>query len=55
MEGFIETLMEDGEEVPESDAPQAAPRFDRLAHTLREKETETPIFEQLTARITAAA
>jgi antitoxin HicB len=25
MEGYIEVLIEDGEEVPESDAPQAAP------------------------------
>jgi antitoxin HicB len=34
MEGYIAALIEDGEAVPESDAPQTAPRFDRLAHTL---------------------
>ena len=53
MEGMIEAMIEDGEDVPESDAPQTAPRFDRLAHTLRD-EGATPVFEQLTARIAAA-
>jgi antitoxin HicB len=54
MEGYIETLIEDGEPVPESDAPQAIPRFDRLAHTLRTEKTATPIFEQLSAQIAPA-
>jgi antitoxin HicB len=54
MEGYIETLVEDGEPVPESDAPQAVPRFDRLAHTLRAEKTATPIFEQLSAQIATA-
>jgi antitoxin HicB len=54
MEGYIEVLIEDGEEVPESDAPQAAPRFDRLAHTLRTEKTAAPIFEQLSAQIATA-
>lgn len=35
MEGYIGTLIEDGEPVPESDTPQAIPRFDRLARILR--------------------
>ena len=52
MEGLIEVMLEHGDEVPESDTPQAAPRFDRLARTLRGNDA-TPIFEQLTARIAA--
>jgi antitoxin HicB len=40
MEGNIEVLVKDGEEVPDSDAPQVAPRFDRLAHTLRTKKEQ---------------
>lgn len=35
MDGYIEVLIADGESVPESDAPQTTPRFDRLPHTLR--------------------
>jgi predicted RNase H-like HicB family nuclease len=39
MEGYIEVLIEDGEPVPESDAPQAVPRFDRSrAHAPRRKD-----------------
>jgi hypothetical protein len=41
MEGYIATLIEDGEPVPESDAPQTTPRFDRLAHTLRSDARHT--------------
>lgn len=52
-EGMIEVMIENGEEVPESDTPQAAARFDRLAHTLR--DGATPIFEQLTTGIATAA
>jgi predicted RNase H-like HicB family nuclease len=54
MEGYVEVLLEDGDPVPESDAPQVAPRFDQLAHTLRlsdDEERPTPLFEQLTAKI----
>ncbi len=54
MEGYIEVLIEDGEEVPESDAPQVTPRFDRLAHTLRAEKAAAPIFEQLSAQIATA-
>ena len=36
MEGYIEVLIEDGEAVPESDSPEMAPRYDRLAQTLRD-------------------
>jgi antitoxin HicB len=53
MEGYIATLIEDGESVPESDSSVTTPRFDRLAHTLRDNPS-TPIFEQLSARISAA-
>jgi antitoxin HicB len=35
MDGLIEVMLECGEAVPESDAPKAVPRFDRLAHTPR--------------------
>ena len=44
-------MLERGETVPESDAREALPRFDRLAHTLREDNEAEPIFEQLSARI----
>jgi len=51
MDGLIEVMLERGEPVPESDAPEAMPRFDRLAHTLRDDDEAEPIFEQLSARI----
>jgi antitoxin HicB len=54
MEGYIETLLEDSETVPESDTPEAAPRFGRLAHTLRHEPDRPPIFEQITAKIAPA-
>ncbi len=54
MKGYIEVLIEDNEPVPESDSPQAVPRFDRLAHTLRTKKAAAPIFEQLTFQIATA-
>jgi hypothetical protein len=53
MEGMIEVMLENGDGVPESDTPQAASRFDRLAHTLR--GGAAPIFEQLTTRVATAA
>ena len=51
MDGLIEVMLERGEPVPESDAPEAMPRFDRLAHTLRDDDEAEPIFEQLSARL----
>jgi predicted RNase H-like HicB family nuclease len=54
MEGYIEVLIEDGEAVPESDSPEMAPRYDRLAQTLRD-EPAAPILEQITGRVSAAA
>ena len=36
LEGFIDVLVEDGERVPESDPPEMMPRYDRLAHSLRD-------------------
>jgi predicted RNase H-like HicB family nuclease len=51
MDGLIEVMLECGETVPESDAPEAVPRFDRLAHTLRADDEAEPIFEQLSPRI----
>jgi predicted RNase H-like HicB family nuclease len=47
MEGLIEVMVENGEPVPESDVPEAMPRFNGLAHTLQEEEAAEPIFEQL--------
>jgi antitoxin HicB len=54
MEGYIETLLEDGEPVPESDMAEAAPRFGRLANTLRAEPDRPPLIEQITARIAPA-
>ena len=52
-EGYIATLVDDGESVPESDPPAIAPRYGELVHTLRDENT--PTLEQLTTRTTAAA
>lgn len=52
MEGYVEVLIEDGEFIPESDAPQVAPRCDRLTHTLRQDDVQaTPRFEPLSTQI----
>ena|SRR5438876_10380893 len=50
-DGLIEIMLERAEELPKSDAPQAAARFARLAHTLRDEAEQELIFEELTARI----
>ncbi len=49
MEGYIAVLIEDGEVVPESDAPETVPRYDRLAQSLRE-DAPVPLLEQITSR-----
>jgi predicted RNase H-like HicB family nuclease len=54
MEGYIAVLIEDGEEVPESDPAEFVPRYDRLAQSLRE-EPPVPILEQLSTGIVEAA
>jgi antitoxin HicB len=51
MEGLIEVMREKGETIPASDAPEAVPRFHRLAHTLQNEGEAEPIFEQLSATI----
>ena len=51
MEGLIEVMLEKGEAIPESDPLEAVPRFNRLAHTLRDDGAAEPIFEQLSAAI----
>jgi hypothetical protein len=51
MEGLIEVMLEKGGELPESDSPEAAPRFNRLAHTLQDEGATEPIFEQFSATI----
>ena len=54
MEGYVATLVEDSQSVPESDPPELAPRYDRLAQSLRE-DAGAPILEQLTMRLPAPA
>lgn len=54
MAGYIEVLVEDGEPVPESDAPETVPRYDRFAQTLREDQP-VPKLEQISSRLSAAA
>ena len=51
MEGLIEAVIEQGETIPESDAPSALSRFNELAHTLKDEDEPEPVFEQLTAKI----
>jgi antitoxin HicB len=52
MEGLIQVMREMGEQVPESDPPEAVLRFNHLAHTLQNEDAPEPIFEQLSAQIT---
>ena len=54
MEGYIAVLLEDGEDVPESDPPELAPRYDRLAQALREEPT-VPKLEQISTKFVEAA
>jgi antitoxin HicB len=51
MEGLIEVMLEQRETIPESDAAEAMPRFNRLAHTLQDEGQAEPIFEQLSTKI----
>jgi hypothetical protein len=51
MDGLIEAMLENGETIPESDAPDAIPRFNRLAHSLLDETATEPIFEQLSVPI----
>jgi predicted RNase H-like HicB family nuclease len=51
MEGLIEAMLEKGEPIPESDAPEAVPRFNRLAYILQEERKPEPVFEQLSATL----
>jgi predicted RNase H-like HicB family nuclease len=51
MEGLIEVMLERAEALPESDAAEVVPRFNRLAHTLQDEGEAAPIFEQLSAKI----
>jgi hypothetical protein len=44
-------MLEMGETLPESDAPDVMPRFNRLAHILRDEGEAEPIFEQLSAAV----
>jgi predicted RNase H-like HicB family nuclease len=47
MAGLIDVLLEDVEDVPESDPPTAAFRYDRLAHALRNDAARSLVLEQL--------
>jgi len=51
MNGLIEVMLENGEIIPQSDAPEVVPRFNQLAHTLQDESQPEPIFEQLSTRI----
>lgn len=51
MEGLIEAMLDKGETVPESDAAETVPRFNRLARTLQNEREVEPIFEQLSAKV----
>jgi antitoxin HicB len=51
MDGLIEVMREQGEHVPESDPPEAIPRFNHLVHTLQHEGDAEPIFELLSATI----
>ncbi|MEO8668046.1 MAG: type II toxin-antitoxin system HicB family antitoxin [Bauldia sp.] len=53
MEGYIATLIEDGEQVPPSDPPEVAPRYDRLAQSLRDEPVVR--LEEISTRIVEAA
>src|SRR5947209_11068661 len=54
LDGFIQVLLEDGEDVPESDPPDIAPRYDRLTQSLRD-EPQLPVLEQISTPTAAAA
>lgn len=54
LEGLIDVLIQDGEQIPESDAPHALHRFDQLARSLRE-DAAPPILEQLSLDIAVVA
>jgi predicted RNase H-like HicB family nuclease len=54
MEGFVGVLLEDGEKVPDSDPSELTPRYDRLAHSLRD-EPAVPILEQISTSIVETA
>jgi predicted RNase H-like HicB family nuclease len=51
MEGLIEVMLENAEMLPDSDAAEVLPRFNRLAHTLQDEGEAEPIFEQLSTKI----
>jgi predicted RNase H-like HicB family nuclease len=51
MEGLIDVMLEQGETMPESDAAEALPRFNRLADTMRNEGGAEPLFEQLSTMV----
>ena len=51
MEGLIEVMLDKAETIPESDAAEALPRFNRLADTMRSEGEAEPLFEQLSTMV----
>jgi predicted RNase H-like HicB family nuclease len=51
MEGLIQVMLENGEAIPDSEAPDLVTRFSRLVHTFQDDGESEPIFEQLSTRI----
>ena len=51
MQGLLEVMLEQSEDLPASDPDVAVARFQELARTLREEGAAEPVFERLTARI----
>src|SRR5262245_5722357 len=51
MQGLIEVMRDMGTPVPESDAPEAVPRFNELARMLQHGGKPEPVFEQLSAPV----
>jgi hypothetical protein len=51
MRGLIEVMLDKAIPIPESDGPEAVPRFNELARTLQDDGEPEPIFEQLGAPV----
>ena len=51
MDGLLQVMTEVGTPIPDSDNPDALPRFSHLAVRLQDESQPRPIFEQLTARL----
>lgn len=54
MDGLLAVMLEMGEPIPESDPPNALPRFSQLAQTLQAEAQSEVILEQLSAEVAEA-